>query len=460
MKTKRFLSVFLVLLLLAAMALPMAQAVEPAEMPKVEDPQIRAKAALLVDLNTGLPVYAKDEHQELYPASLTKMMTALLVLDAIDSGKLKLDQMVTATATALEGLAADGSSAGIKAGETMSVENLLYCMLVVSANEACDILAEAVSGSVEAFVDAMNAKAKDLGCENTHFVNPNGLHDSQHYTSAWDLYLIAKAAMEYEEFMKICDTADVVIPATNLSPERHLYTTNYLLSSWRVVGYRNKAAHGIKTGSTDEAGHCLVSTATKGSLHFLSVVLGAERIETNGVGDVQSFSETTRLFKWGFDNFSYRSVLSADEVVKEVAVSLSREVNYVTVHPAQDVEVLLPKDLSPADLERVVKLKQDPLEAPIAQDEVLGTVTLRHNGQDYASVDLLALNDVEASKLLTFGRNVQLFFEKTIVRVLGFIIALLLLVLLVWKLTMGRRRYRYGHTVSTNNSKYRGRRKH
>ncbi|MEG1593462.1 MAG: serine hydrolase, partial [Oscillibacter sp.] len=216
MKLKRFLSVFLVVLLMASTALPMAAAVETPDPPKVEDPQIRAKGALLVDLNTGLPVYAKGEHQELYPASLTKIMTALLVLEAVDSGKLALDQMVTASASALEGLAADGSSAGIKVGETMSVENLLYCMLIVSANEACDILAEAVSGSVDAFVTAMNAKAKALGCENTHFVNPNGLHDSRHYTSAWDLYLITKAAMEHEEFMKICDTADVVLPATNL----------------------------------------------------------------------------------------------------------------------------------------------------------------------------------------------------------------------------------------------------
>ncbi|MEG2176509.1 MAG: D-alanyl-D-alanine carboxypeptidase family protein [Oscillibacter sp.] len=460
MKLKRFLSVFLVVLLMASTALPMAAAVETPDPPKVEDPQIRAKGALLVDLNTGLPVYAKGEHQELYPASLTKIMTALLVLEAVDSGKLTLDQMVTASASALEGLAADGSSAGIKVGETMSVENLLYCMLIVSANEACDILAEAVSGSVDAFVTAMNAKAKALGCENTHFVNPNGLHDSRHYTSAWDLYLITKAAMEYEEFMKICDTADVVLPATNLAPERHLYTTNYLLSSWRVVGYRNKAAHGIKTGSTDEAGHCLVSTATKGSLHFLSVILGAERVETNGVGDVQSFSETTRLFQWGFDNFSYQSVLRADEVIKEVAVSLSRKVNYVTVHPAQDVEALLPKGLAAADLERVVTLKQDPVEAPIAQDQVLGTVTLRHDGKEFATVDLLALNSVEASKLLTFWRNVQLFFQKTVVRVICVILGLLLLALAGWKITMGRRRYRYGRTVSTNNSKYRGRRKH
>ena len=125
-------------------------------------------------------------------------MTALLTLEAIEDGVLTMDQEITANASALDGLPSDGSTANIKAGETMSVRNLLYCMMVISANEACTILAEAISGSVPAFVEKMNEKAEELGCENTHFVNPNGLHDPQHYTSAWDMYLITRAAMEYE----------------------------------------------------------------------------------------------------------------------------------------------------------------------------------------------------------------------------------------------------------------------
>lgn len=455
MKTKRFLSVFFLFVLLAGLAAAPAAAVDEAT--SVADPDILAKAALLVDANTGAVVYAKNEHQELYPASLTKIMTALLTLEAIDQGKLSLDQELTASASALEGLSADGSSAGIRVGETMTVENLLYCMLVVSANEACDILAEAVSGSVDAFVDAMNAKAEALGCENTHFANPNGLHDSQHYTSAWDMYLITKAAMAYPEFMTVCDTADIVIPATNLSEERHLYTTNYLLSSWRVIGYRNKEAHGIKTGSTSEAGHCLVSSAARGSLHFISVVLGAERVEENGVGNVRSFSETTRLFNWGFDNFSYKTVLEDDEIIKEVSVSLSK-VDHVTVHPAQEVEVLLPKNLTAADLERTVTLKQDPVEAPVAEGDVLGTLTLSYGDTVYATVDLLALNGVEASRLLVFWRNVQLFFAKPVVRILLIVLAVLVVAIVLWKFTLGRRRYRYGRSVSRRSgSGYRGR---
>ena len=457
MKTNRFFALFLALVLSVCL-LPAAYAVgdEKPELPA--DPNILAKAALLVDANTGTVVYAKDEHEELYPASLTKIMTALLTLEAIDAGKLSMDQELTATATALEGLSSDGSSAGIKVGETMSVRNLLYCMLVVSANEACDILAEAVSGSVSAFVAAMNAKAADLGCENTHFVNPNGLHDPQHYTSAWDMYLITKAAMEYPDFMTICDTAAYTVPATNLSAERKLYTTNHLLSNWRVIGYRNTEAHGIKTGTTDAAGHCLVSSAMRGSLHFISVILGADRVVENGVGNIRSFSETTRMFNYGFDNFTYKTIVEEKEVIQEVPVSLSK-IDHVTVHPAKDIEVLLPKVLGAGDLERTITL-EEPVEAPVEKGQKLGTMTLSYDGVTYATVDLLASFDVEASKLMIFWRDVKDFFAKTSVRVVLIVLLVLLVLFLVWKLLLSRRRYRYGRSVGYSRSRnYRGRRK-
>ena len=157
MKFKRLFSVFLLLTVLAGFAAVPAAADETKT--PVPDPDIQAKAALLVDWDTETVLYAKNEHTELYPASLTKIMTALLTLEAVDQGKLALDQELTATASALDGLAADGSTAGIKVGETMTVENYLKCMLIVSANEACDVLAEGVSDSVSAFVAAMNARA-------------------------------------------------------------------------------------------------------------------------------------------------------------------------------------------------------------------------------------------------------------------------------------------------------------
>lgn len=455
MKTTRFFSLFLlVFLLLGLVASPTAAALEV--------PEVQAKAALLVDANTGTPVYAKNEHQELYPASLTKIMTALLVMEALEEGTITLDQSITVTPTALSsGLSEDGSSAGIKAGEILTVEQLLHCMLLVSANEACNILAETVSGSVEAFVAEMNAKAAALGCENTHFINTTGLHDSQHYTSAWDLYLITKEALTHPDFLRICDTPAVTIPATNLSPARNLYTTNYLISVWRSRGYINKDAHGIKTGFTDQAGHCLVSSAQKGSLSFLSVMLGADRVTLED-GEIRTYSfyDTNRLFDWAFDNLAYQTVLSPKEIIQEVAVSLSRKTNYVTVRPAQELELLLPRDTVPEDLVRTVSIKT-PVEAPITEGQVLGELTLSLDGKDIAVVDLLALNDVEASKLLTLWRDVKLFFARPTVRMVCIALGALVVLVVLWKLLFGRRRYRSGYSASRRGrSGYRGRRRH
>lgn len=454
MKTRRFFSIFfLALLLVGQLTVPAGAADGP-------DPGIQAKAALLVDRKTGAVIYGMNEHDELYPASLTKIMTCLLVLEAVDEGRLRLSQEITASPTALEGLAEDGSSANIKPGEILTVEELLYCMMVVSANEASQILAETISGSVAAFVGEMNAKAQALGCKNTHFVNPHGIHDSQHYTSAWDMYLIAKEAMKHEQLMSICDTPTVVIPATNVSAARTLRTTNYLIGSWYTRGYLNGDAHGVKTGSTSQAGHCLVSTATRGTRSFVSVVMGGDRVKLeDNETRTYSFYDTNQLFNWAFDNFTYQTLLKQDEPVLDVAVSLSKE-DHVIAHPANDVEVLMPNDVAPENMKRDVTLKADPVEAPVTAGDVLGTMTLSHDGVEYATVNLLALYDVEASRSQIFLRDLKLFFGRTSVKVAIAVLAALILLFTLWKLVLSRRRYRYGRSVSrSRRNGYRGRRR-
>ena len=194
MKIRRFLSLFLLTVLLSTLTAVPAYG--------LEDPAIRAKAALLVDVGSDTILYEKDIHAELDIASTTKIMSALLIFEAIDRGDLRMDQSITATASALKGLPEDGSTADIVAGETLTVEQLLYCMLVISANETCNILGEALDGSVDAFVAHMNQRAQELGCKNTHFANTAGLTKSGHYSSAWDLYLIAREAMKHDEDRK------------------------------------------------------------------------------------------------------------------------------------------------------------------------------------------------------------------------------------------------------------------
>ncbi|WP_325199951.1 D-alanyl-D-alanine carboxypeptidase family protein [Oscillibacter sp.] len=453
MKTKRFLSVFFLALLL------MGQLAVPAQAARVSDPSVEAKAALLVDRKTGAVLYAMNERDELYPASLTKIMTCLLVLEAVDEGRLKLNQEVTATPTALEGLAEDGSTAGIEAGEVLTVEELLYCLMVVSANEAGAILAEKISGSVESFVDRMNAKATELGCENTHFMNPHGYHDSQHYTTAWDLYLITKAALEHPMFMTVCDAASHVVPATNMSDERVLNNTNFLIRSGRE--YYNADVHGVKTGSHSMAGNCLVTTAQHASMDLLCVILGAERTQDEkGIWWTYSFVYTDKLYNWAFDNFAYQTVLKEDDVAGEAPVSLS-STDHVTFRPAEAVELLLPKGVDPEDLEKTVTLKADPVEAPIAEGDVLGSMTVSLDGEELAEVDLLAFTSVEASRIRVLWRDVKNFLSTTTAKIILGAALVLAVIFGGWRLLFSRRRYRYGHSVGGGGRRggYRGSRK-
>ena len=452
MKFRRFCTVFLLLALLLTQIWPVTAYA-------VEDIEIQARSALLVDGATGTVLLDQNAHTKQYPASITKVMTALLVFEAIDRGELRLDQTLTASANSVAGLPEDASTADILPGEKLTVEQLLYCLLVVSANEVGNILGEAVSGSVTAFVADMNRRAQELGCENTHFANTSGLPDNDHYTTAWDIYLFTKEAMKYDAFMTICNTKAYTVPATNMSEARELHSTNYLISNWRATGYLYSGAQGIKTGSTDAAGHCLVSSAIQGSLHFVSVILGADRVEENGRGNIRSFSETSRMFDYGFNNFTYKTVIDPNEPIQEVPVTLSK-LDHVTVHPAKELEILMPKGLSEADLQRTITLNQESVEAPVAAGDVLGSLVLSYDGKVYATVDLLAMHDVEADRLLTFWRDVKDFFAKTSVRVVGIILVVLLAAFLVWKLLLSRRRYRYGRSVGYSRSRnYRGRRR-
>ena len=323
-------------------------------------------------------------------------------------------------------------------------------------------MAEHLCGSEQAFVARMNERATELGCEHTHFANATGLHNSQHYTTAWDLYLITREALKHDKFMEICNSKSYTVPATNMTDKpRELHSTNFLISNWRARGYVYRDAQGIKTGSTPEAGYCLISSALRGSRHMISVVLGAERVTLEDGVTIQtrSFSETSRMFDWGFDNFVLRDILSSSDLVQEVPVALSSEASYVSTHAAEDIACLLPDNVEPDMLERTVTLTNDTVDAPVSAGDVLGKLTLSCNGKVYAETDLLALNDVSASWFLTAQRRVSDFFAKPLVRILLIVVVLLIVALVVY-VTMFSRRRRYGHRRRGRaGSGYRGRRR-
>lgn len=452
MKFRRFLSFFLCLILSFSLC-----AVSYAAEDDVGDWEVLAKAALLADPDTGEILYARNIHEKLYPASLTKVMTALLVLEAIDEGRLAMDTVLAASESAIANLPDDGSNAGIQVGEELTVEQLLHCILVVSANEACDILAEAISGSVSAFVETMNQRAAELGCENTHFMNTNGLQSVEHYTTAWDMYLITRQARTHDVFLRICNTKFYEVPPTNMNPSpRKYYTTNYLISTARNADYLYKGANGVKTGSTSDAGYCLIATAERGERALLSVVLGAQRVtREDGTRDTQSFSETIRLFNYGFDDFQRAVILDTMELIDEVDVTLSQEQNTVKVHPAESIERLIPSEISPEEITRTITFSSESVEAPVSRGQVLGTVTLSYGETVYATVELLADEDVSASPLLVFQRDVLAFLDsKTFKTGLAVTAGLVAVVVLLLGL---RRSNRRRNSRSRKRSGYRGR---
>lgn len=421
----RALSHCLVLALFCSLLLPAAQAGSAGP----ESISIDAKAALLVDLDSDQVLYEQDADQQEYPASITKIMTALLTLEAIDRGELSLETVVTVSASALTDITDDSSTQNIAVGEQLSVRNLLYCLLLPSANEAANILAMTVCGDIPTFVGRMNARAAELGMTGTHFVNPHGLHSSDHYSTARDIYRMTKQAMTHDTFRKIVSSSTYTVPATNLSAARVLYNTNGLLTQYKYPGYTYKPTIGIKTGSTGEAGYCLVAAAKQKGHTLISVVLGADN-PSNGRGGInrKQFSESKRLLQWGFSNFSSQTLLDADSTMEEVPVRFSLRSSYVVIRPAQSLKVLIPGTYDPTKRETKVDLTHEKVTAPVSAGDVLGTITVTYDGQQYGVVDMVAVSDVPLSPFLAFIMSVNSLLGNLYVR-LGLLAVLILLVI-------------------------------
>ncbi|NCB64192.1 MAG: D-alanyl-D-alanine carboxypeptidase, partial [Clostridia bacterium] len=414
----------------------------------------------LIDGDHDEVLYERSAHEKRYPASITKVMTALVVLEAIDQGKLALTDQVTAPEAMNADLSIFGSTQDIKVGEIMTVNDLLHCLLITSANEAANILAIQVAGSLSAFVDMMNAKAQALGCKDTHFANCHGLHDDDHYTTAYDIYLFAREAMKYPTFRESVGSKDYVVPATNLHKERTLHSTNALISTWNITGYYYKYAIGIKTGSTPEAGQCLVSSAEKDGKTLYAVVLGAENVkgEDGKILDRQSFSESSRLLEWGFNNFTRQTILDSTYFAGTVPVALSKGENYVGMEVQGELEATLPTGLDVSKFEKKTALNTESLEAPVTKGQVLGSVTVSYDGKEYGTLPLVAVAGVERSELLYRLDQIQKFFDQLWVKlVLLAVILVVLFFLLRWLLFSKRRRY--GARGNTKRSGYSGRRR-
>lgn len=438
MKTFRIFPLILLICLVMACAAPGAYALDA--------PELNGKAALVVDLDTGNILYElnKDEHR--HPASLTKIMTTMLTLEAIDQGRIGLDDIVTAQPDCLTGLAEDSSNVGLTPGVQVSVKDLLYSAMIRSANEACNILAVHISGSISAFVEEMNQKAAELGCVNTHFANPNGLPSQEHYTSAYDLYLMTSAAMENPMFMEIANTNSYQTSNPAVNWGETLNNSNALTSAnaYYAKGgdYLYEGAAGVKTGYTNAAGYCLVSTAERDGIRVMAVAMGCDGELNSDSEKFWNFDDSIAMYDWVFDNFSHRDILSTSENISSVPVELSEE-GTVLLRPQSGLNCLLPNDVAADDIERNITVYDEALVAPIPAGTVLGEMTLSLDGKELGTVKLVNNSEVTLSKLEYMKQRIGEIFSK------GWVITVIVLVLVFLfvylALVMRYRRLRQKH---------------
>lgn len=261
---------------------------------------LTAESALVMEASTGLVLYEKKPDKKQYPASITKIMTALLVIE-----NCSLDEIVTFSREAVYGIEAGSSHIAVEVGEKLTIEQCLYAIMLESANEVCLGVAEHIAGSISGFVDMMNARAKELGCTNTHFVNPNGLHDNKHYTTAHDMALIAQAAIANETFRTITSTKKYTIPATNKKEARSWIRNHHqMLTGFKYPKYLYEHCIGGKTGYTTKAQSTLVTFAEKDGMTLICVVLK----DLGPSYAANEYTDTTKLFEYCFNEFSLHSI--------------------------------------------------------------------------------------------------------------------------------------------------------
>ena len=382
-----------------------AGVVSPASASYNDEIQLDAEIAMLVSLDNGTVIFDKNAEQRTEPASLTKITTAIVAIENCEDLE---NTIVTASYDAIHALDGTGSSmVGIKPGEQISMLNLLYCMMVHSANESANIIAEYIGGgSIPRFVELMNTFVQKLGCENTHFVNAHGLDEDGQYTTAADLYKIVEYALRLPVFEKITNTARFTLPKSNLREAQTLLTTNELIDS--SSSYYYEGAKGIKTGTTTNAGRCVVSVASRDGYRYLGIVMRAPY--KDAAGNIMedkagsAFADCRKMFDWAFDNLRLETVADPAQVVSEVAVNLSFQTDYVRLLPKGEVRALVPQglDASGVMIEPDENMPES-VDAPVKKGEVIGTANILYAGQVIGTVELVAEEDARRSLILYAG---------------------------------------------------------
>ncbi len=427
--------ILIVILSLTVFSVPSMAAYSP-------DFEITAKGVYLVNLDTDTVIYEKNKDERLYPASLTKIMTSLLLVEMVPD----LDNtVITAKASILGSFSSmNVSLAGILAGEELTARELLYCMLLQSGNEAAAIVADYLGDqSINNFIDMMNERARELGAVNTNFVNPHGLHDEAHYSTAYDIYLIAKEALKHDEIIEIASTYSYQLRKTNKREPEWLVSTNKMMQ--KGSAYYRSYIKGLKTGTTTPAGRCFTAYAERNGYHYLSVMLGsAYKDESDNIlSENYVFSETAKLMDWAFEKFSLKTLLPSDQSCAQIPLRLSSERDSLLLYPDQKIVALIPDEIDPSSVQ-VIPHTNTYAQAPIKKGDVVGYVEVKLADEVVGIADLVSGEDIARNEFLYIGHLVKTIFTSIWIKlaVVLLILFALIYVLLIIRQEINAQRYR------------------
>lgn len=448
MKFMRFIALCLCLVLLGSMPVAAAElSIEAscrgveAELPLGGSEQFleTSQAVVLYERSTGSLIYGYDIDKQIYPSSMVKLMTALVALRYGD-----MNSMVTASRAALDSVGIGVVSVSLVRGEEMSLGDLLYCMMVASANDASAVIAEHIGGSQEGFVDMMNEMAEELGLTGTHFSNAHGLHADDNYTTARDVLKVLDYGLEIPEFRSMFEAYTYTVPATNKTDERVLTSTNNMMKP--TAKQYDQRVTGGKTGSTDQAGRCLAITAQVGNMELIGIVMGAKATysaDGSYLTSYGSFEEMKELLDFGQKGYECRQLFFENQVIAQYPV-INGSNNVVTT-PADEAFCVVPKGITEEELTWKYEQQLTGLTAPIEQGQFVTMMEVWYGDICLAKTELVAMNRVTVPTPLTEDRItgdelVEQEDGKVIAMILGCLLILVILVMAGWVLVRVIRR--------------------
>ena len=349
-----------------------------------------AQSVFVFETGSETLMYAWNADVPMYPASLVKIMTALLVLE-----KGSLTDEVTASQNALDSVSADAISVDLQAGEVMSVENLLRCMMVYSANDAAAVLAEYIAGSQKDFVELMNSRAFELGCTETTYTNPHGLHNDSQVTTARDTCRVLQAALEHEFFRTVFGCVRYTVPATNMHAERNLSTNNYLMNTDRVAIHYDGRVTGGRSGETVDGYRCVASTSESGNMELICIVMGSKssyQEDTYSISSFGGFPETSKLLDMAYSGYSRQQIIFENQILRQQPVLNGDSDVFAASY--QSFSTVLPADIQFDQL--IFRYSDAPgsSQAPIQKGQNLAALQVWYGGMCVAQTDVYAMNDV------------------------------------------------------------------